>query len=242
MAAKTTEPVPYRYARKELMQSIVQSLLFDLDGTLADTAPDLCHALNRVRQEQNLAPMDLQTVKYQVSNGAGALIRLGFNIDDSHIEFEPLRKRLLEIYANNIAVHTRLFDGMESLLQYAESHGISWGVVTNKPSRFTLPLMQQLGISSRAGCIISGDTLERKKPHPDPILHACQLLGCPPEQSVYVGDAPRDIEAGNKAGSKTIVALFGYIDDDQEPHSWGADAGVHHPMQIRELVEKWSSV
>lgn len=224
------------------MNNPVRTLLFDLDGTLADTAPDLCYALNQVRQEQALAPLPLEKVKYQVSNGAGALISLGFDIPKEHPDFEVLRQRLLEIYADNVAVFTQLFDGMEELLQYAESEGIHWGVVTNKPSRFTLPIMKQLGISSRAGCIISGDTLERKKPHPDPLLHACRILDCEPAQCVYIGDAARDIQAGLSAGTKTIVALFGYIHDSQTPLEWGADTSVNHPSEIKLAIQKWSQV
>jgi len=213
--------------------------LFDLDGTLADTAPDLSFALNRVREEQNLPPLPLETVRNQVSNGAGALITLGFGFAEDHPNHEPLRQRLLNIYADNIAVHTRLFEGMEELLQYTEARQIPWGVVTNKPSRFTLPLMEQLRLTSRAACIVSGDTLERKKPHPAPLFHACQTIGCEAQHSVYVGDAARDIEAGNAAGMHTIAALFGYIDDLSQTQSWGADTSVSHPEQIRYTLEHW---
>ena len=209
-----------------------RSVLFDLDGTLADTAPDLANALNNVLAENGRPALPLQTVRYQVSNGASALIKLGFDIDHSHTEFEPLRLRLLEFYAQAIAVETRLFEGMHEVLCDLEALGIRWGVVTNKPSRFTNPLLQALDLSRRSACIVSGDTLKNKKPHPEPILHACDIVGCKPHETIYVGDAQRDIEAGNRAGTKTLVALFGYISDDQRPHHWGADGAVETPQEI----------
>ena len=209
-----------------------RSILFDLDGTLADTAPDLANALNQVVIEEGRAALPLQTIRYQVSNGASALINLGFGINNDHPEFEPLRLRLLEYYAQVIAAETRLFDGMLEVLQHLEALQIPWGVVTNKPSRFTNPLLEALGLTNRSACVISGDTLEKKKPHPEPILHACDIIGCTPGETVYVGDAPRDIEAGKRAGTKTLVAMFGYISAEQQPLQWGADGYVESPQDI----------
>jgi len=211
---------------------MIRSVLFDLDGTLADTAPDLANALNNVRMEMGLAPLPLQVIRPEVSNGATALTRLGFNIDCTHPEFEPLRLRLLEFYQQNIAAETRLFEGMHEVLKVLENSDIQWGVVTNKPARFTEPLLKALDLSHRATCIVSGDTLEKKKPNPEPILHACNIVGCKPHQAVYVGDAPRDIEAGRRAGTKTLVALFGYINEQQQPRQWGADGFVETPRDI----------
>ena len=208
------------------------SVLFDLDGTLADTAPDLANALNNVLTEHGKSPLPLQTIRYEVSNGASALIKLGFSIESNHPEFESLRLRLLELYAQAIAVETRLFDGMHEVLSALETMNIRWGVVTNKPSRFTNPLIDALALSHRAACVICGDTLERKKPHPEPILHACNIVGCKPHEAIYVGDAQRDIEAGKRAGTKTLVALFGYINEQQQPRQWGADGMVESPQDI----------
>jgi phosphoglycolate phosphatase len=208
------------------------SVLFDLDGTLADTAPDLANALNNVLTENGRLPLPLQTIRYEVSNGATALIKLGFNIESNHPDFETLRLRLLELYAQAIAVETRLFDGMHEVLNALEALNIRWGVVTNKPSRFTTPLLDALALSQRAACVICGDTLEKKKPHPEPILHACNIVGCKPHQTIYIGDAQRDIEAGKRAGTKTLVALFGYISEHQQPRQWGADGLVESPQDI----------
>jgi HAD superfamily hydrolase (TIGR01549 family) len=138
----------------------------------------------------------------------------------------------LAFYQQNIATHTRLFDGMHEVLNTLEKSNIRWGVVTNKPSRFTEPLLKALDLTHRAACIVSGDTLEKKKPHPEPILHACDIVGCNPHEAVYVGDAPRDIEAGKRAGTKTLVALFGYISEQQQPQHWGADGFVKTPRDI----------
>jgi phosphoglycolate phosphatase len=209
-----------------------RSVLFDLDGTLADTAPDLANALNKVLVENERSPLPLQTIRYQVSNGASALIKLGFEIEDNHRDFEPLRLRLLEFYAQAVAAETRLFDGMHEVLNGLEVLNIRWGVVTNKPSRFTNPILEALALSHRTACVISGDTLAKKKPHPEPILHACNIVGCKPHESIYVGDAQRDIEAGNRAGTKTLVALFGYISAQQQPLQWGADGLVDTPQEI----------
>lgn len=217
---------------------MLRSVLFDLDGTLADTAPDLANALNQVRAEQGLMPLPLQTIRFEVSNGAAALVKLGFNIDVDHRDFEPLRLRLLEFYQQDIAAQTRLFDGMQEVLNTLEALNILWGVVTNKPARFTHPLLEALGVSRRAACIVSGDTLEKKKPYPEPILHACDLVGCKPHETVYVGDAQRDIESGRRAGTKTLVALFGYIGDHLQPQQWGADGMVETPQHIIPWLSK----
>ncbi len=211
---------------------MLRSVLFDLDGTLADTAPDLANALNNVREEQGLPPLPPPDIRCQVSNGASALIRLGFNIDSGDPGFEPLRLRLLEFYARAIAAQTRLFEGMHDVLNTLDALNIPWGVVTNKPSRFTNPLLQALQLTERAACVICGDTLEKKKPHPEPVLHACNIIGCKPHEAVYVGDARRDIDAGRQAGAKTLVAMFGYIGEDQRPEEWGADGLVHSPQDI----------
>jgi phosphoglycolate phosphatase len=209
-----------------------RSVLFDLDGTLADTAPDLANALNKVLAENRHEPLPLQIIRYQVSNGASALIKLGFHIEPDHPDFEPLRLRLLEFYAQAVAAETRLFDGMHEVLSGLEALGMRWGVVTNKPSRFTNPILEALALSHRSACVVSGDTLEKKKPHPEPILHACNIVGCTPHESIYVGDAQRDIEAGNRAGTKTLVALFGYISEQQQPQQWGADGMIETPQEI----------
>ena len=216
----------------------IRTVLFDLDGTLADTAPDLTHCLNLVRNEHDLPELSLNTVRPAVSHGATALIELGFEINSENSRFDALRSRLLELYLKNIAVKTNLFEGMHELLENIESKQMNWGIVTNKPKRFTNPLVEKLGIAFRASCVISGDSIEYKKPHPMPITLACQLSGSAPSQCVYVGDAKRDIIAGKAAGTKTLVALFGYIHSVDRPSEWGADGSVNNPLEIMDWINE----
>lgn len=208
----------------------IRCVLFDLDGTLADTAPDLAYALNGVLVEQGRAPLSLDTIRPAASHGGIALIRCGFG--EGHPDEESLRQRLLAIYSDNIARETRLFSGMDAVLTDLETRGLHWGVVTNKPSRFTEPLLDALQLSQRAACVVSGDTCENSKPHPQPILHACELAGVSAQECLYVGDAARDIEAGRRAGTRTLAALFGYIGEDDQPQNWGADALIERPQDI----------
>ncbi|MBT7951074.1 MAG: HAD-IA family hydrolase [Gammaproteobacteria bacterium] len=213
-----------------------KNVLFDLDGTLADTAPDLAYALNLLLQEQGQLPLPLDVIKPSVSLGGIAMIKLAFDIDVDCPEFESLRNRFLEIYSTNIAKHTSLFDGMDKVLSMLESRQVPWGIVTNKPSWLTQPLMQELKLSERALCIVSGDTVEHSKPHPAPLLHACDLLACNAAQTLYVGDARRDVEAGNSAAMTTIIASYGYIDKNDDIESWGANGKVNTPLEILDWV------
>lgn len=215
----------------------IRTVLFDLDGTLLDTAPDLADALNAVLMEQGRAPLPFEQIRPVVSHGGIALIQLGFGLDRSDPGFELLRQRLLAIYRDNLAVKTRLFTGMEKLLDAIEQRGLNWGIVTNKPEWLTEPLLQTLGLRERASCVVSGDTLEQRKPHPAPMLHACELAGSHPEQCVYVGDAERDIEAGRNAGMYTLVALFGYIQPQDVPENWQASALIAQPGEILDWLD-----
>lgn len=211
---------------------MIRTVLFDLDGTLADTAPDLAFALNTVLQEQGRPPLPFDAIRPVVSHGGIALIKRGFGIDESDAAFEPLRQRLLQVYRENIARETRLFDGMESLLAQLEQRGCNWGVVTNKPGWLTEPLLEALEIKSRAATIISGDTLHERKPHPAPMLLACRQAGSDAAHCLYVGDAERDIQAGRNAGMRTLVALFGYLGEADHPEQWQADGMVHSALEI----------
>lgn len=210
----------------------IRGVLFDLDGTLADTAPDLAYALNTLRGEQGIPPLTFADIRPHVSHGAAALVKLGFDITPQSPHFASLRQRLLEIYETHLARETRLFPGMEEVLAALESRAIKWGVVTNKPAWLTKPLLQQLGILERAATVVSGDTTERKKPHPEPMFHAAKEAGLRAEECLYVGDAHRDIEAGLRAGMCTLVAMFGYIGDDDAPHTWGAHGMIRSPREI----------
>jgi 2-phosphoglycolate phosphatase len=215
----------------------IQTVLFDLDGTLLDTAPDLAAALNKVLAENRREPLPFETIRPAVSHGGIAIIRRGFGLEASDPVIEPLRQRLLELYRANISTHTRPFPGMAEVLDTLEARGLNWGVVTNKPGWLTQPLLSDLGLLQRAACVVSGDTLAQRKPDPAPMLHACTLAGSEPQRCVYVGDAQRDVEAGNNAGMYTLVALFGYFQDNDRPHEWQADALINTPAGLLEWLD-----
>ena len=215
----------------------IRTVLFDLDGTLADTAPDLAFALNCLLREQERTPLPYEVIRPVVSHGAMALVKLGFAIDPAEPAFSTLRERLLSLYQQHLAQETRLFQGMAELLDEIEGLGMNWGVVTNKPAFLTQPLMAALGLAERAACIVSGDTTAKRKPHPAPLLHACQLAGSEAAQCLYVGDAERDIRAGREAGMATLVALFGYIGPQDKPEAWGASGLVTDPAAIIPWIE-----
>ena len=211
---------------------MLSAAFFDLDGTLADTAPDLAAALNQVCREQGKKELSFDAIRPVVSNGGNALIKFAFNITEDSDEFSVLRDRFLEVYNARLHNSTTLFPGMEAVLNYLEKNGYHWGVVTNKPSWLTDPLMARLGLEKRAICIISGDTTPYRKPHPGPLFLACEIAGCKPPDSVYIGDAERDIRAGIDAGMHTLVARYGYIEINQDPSAWGADAMIDRPDEI----------
>ncbi|MEW6446065.1 MAG: phosphoglycolate phosphatase [Pseudomonadota bacterium] len=209
-----------------------QAFLFDLDGTLVDTAPDMAGALNRLRAEHDIAPLPFDAIRPWVSHGATALVKLGFGHDLSTERLEALRLRYLDIYAAHLCVDSVLFPGMAGVLEALEAQGRAWGVVTNKPSFLTEPLLEGLRLHTRAGCIVSGDTLPVRKPDPAPVRHACGLLGLPESACVMIGDAERDIASARAAGSPSIAAAFGYVLEGDDPHAWGADAVVEHAEEL----------
>lgn len=203
-----------------------QGVLFDLDGTLLDTARDMAGALNDLRAEESLPPLPFATIRPHASHGSTALVQVGFGLAPGEA-FEAMRQRFLARYSARIAEETRLFPGGEALLQALEAAGLKWGVVTNKPAFLTNPLMAALGLTPRAACVVSGDTLPQRKPHPAPLLHGATLAGLAPEACVYVGDAERDVQAAKAAGMTALVAYFGYLGDSDTPEQWGADGAVH---------------
>lgn len=211
------------------------ALLLDLDGTLLDTAPDMGGALNRLRIERGLEPLPSAAFRPVVSHGAARLVALGFP-DATGDAFEQLRLRFLDIYAQNLAGQTRLFPGIDAVLTELEHRGLPWGIVTNKPAWLTDPLLEALALSHRAACVVSGDTLAERKPHPLPLLHAAALAGVRPEHCVYVGDAERDIQAGRAAGMATVVAAYGYLSADDDPRSWQPTGIVAEPADLREWM------
>ncbi len=217
---------------------MISSVFFDLDGTLADTAPDLAAALNQILQEQNKPALPLESIRPAVSLGGNAMIKLAFAMEEDDPEFDELRQRFLEIYHQRLHQDTHVFPGIGKALDYIESNNMIWGVVTNKPEWLTHPVMEQLNLTQRTACIVSGDTTEFRKPHPGPMLYACELAKCVPETSLYVGDALRDIEAGRAAGMKTLIADYGYIAKDENPETWNADGSISEPEEIIDWLEK----
>lgn len=219
------------------MPQPIRAVLFDLDGTLLDTAPDLANALNHTLQQNGRDPLPYATIRRVVSHGGRALIELGFGAEDEVPEFEQLRQQLLDHYRKNICRHTQLFPGMPELLETFQKRKIAWGVVTNKPGWLTQPLLREIGLLDKTGCVVSGDTLAERKPDPAPLIHASTLLGITPQACLYVGDAERDIAAGRNAGMKTLVALFGYLLENDQPEAWGADALIQTPAEILDWIE-----
>lgn len=213
------------------MPSPVRGVLLDLDGTLLDTAPDMAAALNRLRVEEGVAPLDFAAIRPHVSHGAAALVKLGFPGADEQ-RFATLRQRFLDGYAAQIANETRLFPGFDTVLDTLEARGLPWGVVTNKQASLTGPLLAALKLAERPGCVVSGDTVAQRKPHPAPLLHAAGLLGLEPPACVYVGDAERDVQAGRAAGMRTLIALFGYLGTHDRPEEWQADGVIRAPSEL----------
>ena len=214
----------------------IRAVLFDLDGTLVDTAPDLGHALNLQRAAHGLPPLADDVIRPQASHGARGLLGVGFDLHPDDPRFAPMREEFLQLYAENICRHSRPFPGILDLLAELEARGLKWGVVTNKPARFTEPLMSILDLAERAACIVSGDTCQAPKPHPAPMLAAAELCGAPPAQCLYLGDAERDIEAARAAAMPALVAAWGYLDAGDEPHTWGAHAQIRHPIETLDFL------
>lgn len=212
------------------------AVLFDLDGTLLDTAPDLASALNVLLQEQGRDVLPYDLIRPVASNGSAGLLGLGFGITTEHHSYKRLQKRFLRLYQQNLARETQLFIGMDVVLNQLEQAHIPWGVVTNKPAFLTVPIIEQLGLAQRAACIVSGDTTAFIKPDPAPMLHASELIQIPPQQCMYIGDAQRDIQAGKNAGMKTVTALYGYLSEQDKPESWQADAMINHPTDLLEWI------
>ncbi len=210
---------------------MMRAVLFDLDGTFADTAPDLGRAVNIMRAARGLEPVPLSETRRVTSLGARGLLGVGFGMGPDHADYAAMRDEFLQIYENNLCCDTRLFPGIAELVDRIESDGLRWGIVTNKAERFALPLMRQLGYGTRAACIIGGDTTGHMKPHPAPLLAAAGILALPPAACIYVGDDQRDIAAGKAAGMQTIAVRFGYL-NGSNPDEWGAAAVVDTPAEI----------
>ncbi len=210
---------------------MIQAVLFDLDGTFADTAPDLGYAVNLMRKARNLPPVPEEKTRPVTSSGARGLLGAGFGITPDHADYLAMRDEFLNLYEANLCRETCLFDGMAELINSLEARQLTWGIVTNKAERFALPLMKLLGYGTRSACVIGGDTTGKMKPHPEPLYAAAKAIQIAPEHCLYVGDDERDIQAGRAAGMKTIAVRYGYL-NGSDPAAWGADAAVDKPLNI----------
>lgn len=219
-----------------MMERMPDAVLFDLDGTLADTAPDLIAALARLRLELGLPAIDTGPLRHRVGRGAVAVLEGGLP-ELGRADREAFRVRFLNDYQARCWESSRPFDGMPDVLDALEALGVPWGVVTNKLERFARPVMEQAGWAERMGCLVAGDTVTRPKPAPDPVLAACSALGAEPRRTVFVGDDERDVIAGRAAGTRTVAALWGYIAATDRVPDWGADAIAESPAALADLLD-----
>jgi phosphoglycolate phosphatase len=215
---------------------LVRAVLFDLDGTLADTAPDLGGALNRMRLRRGLPVLPIEVLRPLASAGARGMLAAGLDVTPAHAQYEAMRDEFLNEYAGALDQDTRLFDGVQGLLSSLAAMGVRWGVVTNKAMRFTEPVIAALGVADDAAVVVGGDTTAHAKPHPAPLLHACDQLGIAPTQAVYVGDDLRDMQAARSAGMPAIVAAYGYLGDGGDIAQWPSDGVIHAPQDLLELI------
>ena len=216
----------------------LRTVFFDLDGTLLDTAPDMAFTLNQLMLQHGLAEIPYNNIRATVSDGAKAMVSLGFKLDHSDPAFSALVDEFLTLYEKHATNATRPFQDMEMVLQFLDDHRLPWGIVTNKPSRFTFDILKSLDLEHRAACIVCGDTLTKRKPDPEPILHACHLLQKNPDECVYVGDSRFDVQASQSAGMPALVALYGYIKKEEDPFAWRADGYIRDAKEIISWLEK----
>ncbi|RUM53144.1 MAG: phosphoglycolate phosphatase [Methylococcus sp.] len=211
-------------------------ILFDLDGTLLDTAPDLHAALNQALGREGFESVPLENARPWISHGAPGMVRNALGGAEEHPAYDRVLDRMIEDYGRNLAVRTSLFKGMEQTLEKIEHRGLSWGIVTNKQSRFTEPLLKALNLLERASCVISGDTTKHKKPHPEPLLEACRQTAIKPRECFYVGDAEKDIRAGRHAGMRTLAAAYGYRSKSDNVADWLADGILTKPLDLLQWI------
>lgn len=222
--------------------SLINAVLFDLDGTLLDTAPDLVYAINRLRNEHGLSDLSLETIRPIVSHGAKAMLKLALGIDENDKNFQSIREYFLEIYQNHLADDTQLFPNIDKVLTHLEAQRIPWGIVTNKPTKPTLVLLKALDLHLRPGCVICGDSLPTNKPDPGTILHGCEKLKQAPANCLYIGDAATDVIASKAAGTLSLVALYGYINANEDPYAWQADGYIKEPLEIIHWLQEFPSI
>ena len=213
------------------------AVLFDLDGTLIDTAPDFIRCLNQLRQQHGLAALPAEQIRPSVSNGARAMIRIGFGLEPEHPDYLAKHSAFLDLYEAGVAVETTLFEGMDGLLTALETRNIPWGIVTNKPARFAVPLIDALGLADRCGALVCPDHVAERKPHPESLFLACRQIQAEPIKSIYVGDHERDIEAGRNAGMRTIAVRYGYLEQPEAIDIWQADVIADTVSDLAKLLQ-----
>lgn len=214
----------------------LRAVLFDLDGTLVDTADEFVPAVQGLRAEHGLEPMDERRIRANVSNGARALVQLGLNMELDAPEFEKNRVRLLKLYSAVLGSVAKPYPGIQQLLNRLHKNDIAWGIATNKPRPYTEPLLQRLNIQPAPDSVVCPEDVTDRKPHPEALYRNCRDLGCAPHEAIYIGDHVRDIEAGKRAGMFTIAAGYGYIEDDDDAGSWGANLCVNHSTELEDII------
>lgn len=215
------------------------AILFDLDGTLVDSAADLAWAMDILLARKGKGTLSYPEFRATVSQGSVAMLSHAFELDPSDQQIEVLRPEFLNIYSEHLSSKSECFDQIEEALSTIEAKGIPWGIITNKPTALTTPLLDKLNLSNRAGCVVCGDTLKFRKPHPAPMLLACEQLNVTPEECVYVGDAPRDIEAAQGACMASIAAAWGYLSPEDQPAQWGAAMVIDSSSQFTDWVNAY---
>ncbi len=215
----------------------LKAVLFDLDGTLLDTAPEFYRIATQMLEQRNLAPLDYDEFRESVSDGARGMVKKAFRIDEDATQFEALRQEFLALYTEQLATCTELFAGMGDVLDFAESHGIAWGVVTNKPNAFAEPLLRALNLFERCAVLVCPDHVRERKPHPEALYLACDKIGCSTDEAIYAGDHRRDIESARNARMTAIACSFGYVHADDPCENWNAEFIVHDAMQIIPILQ-----
>lgn len=218
----------------------LRAVFFDLDGTLLDTATDMGNALNALLVKEGKAPLPLEVIRKHVSNGAAALVRLGFNITLEHEDFPRLRQHFLDCYLADLASHTEPFPGIDALITTLTNNNIAWGIVTNKPWTYTEPLLTHFCFASDPAAILCPDHVKERKPAPDSLLLACQHANCHVDEAIYVGDHARDIECGIRAGMDTIAVGYGYIDTGDNHRTWGATHAVDTGDELWPIIKTYT--
>lgn len=218
------------------LSSPYAGIFFDLDGTLADTAPDLVAAANQLLTARHLDPKPYELLRPYASAGARGLLEGAFGINPDHADFPMLRDEFFSNYEKALLVDSKLFDGIDHLLDQMDAASLPWGIITNKSERFTKPLTELMGLHQRAITTVSGDTTPHSKPHPEPILHAARVSNIDPTKSIYVGDDLRDVLAGKAAGMKTVAAAYGYCGCKEPPEDWGADFIINSPLDLLQII------